>query len=105
MVGVCSNAVWRIEKRCCQQRFSHSPIMSRNPSPAPPSAPASRSKHKSYTPIGITAGAGADDVKYQAKYKELKRKVKDIENVRRAPPTSFSLFDACSLSRTMTSCT
>ncbi|KAJ3529492.1 hypothetical protein NMY22_g8978 [Coprinellus aureogranulatus] len=56
--------------------------MSRNPSPVPqppPSAPLSRAKHRSYNPIAITAGAGADDAKYQAKYKELKRKVKDIE--------------------------
>ena len=29
--------------------------------------------------MGITAGA--EDAKYQAKYKELKRKVKDIEQV------------------------
>lgn len=29
--------------------------------------------------MGVTAGA--EDVKYQAKYKELKRKVKDIEAV------------------------
>jgi hypothetical protein len=57
--------------------------MSRNPSPAPqhPSAPEQRSKHKSFNPIAITSGAGADDFKYQAKYKELKRKVKDIETV------------------------
>ncbi|TEB35741.1 hypothetical protein FA13DRAFT_1811414 [Coprinellus micaceus] len=55
--------------------------MSRNPSPAPqhPSAPEQCSKHKSFNPIAITSGAGADDFKYQAKYKELKRKVKDIE--------------------------
>ena len=58
--------------------------MSRNPSPAPqhPSAPGQRSQHKAFNPIAITSGAGADDVKYQAKYKELKRKVKDIETVR-----------------------
>lgn len=31
--------------------------------------------------MGVTAGA--EDVKYQAKYKELKRKVKDIEAVSR----------------------
>jgi hypothetical protein len=30
-------------------------------------------------PVGIAAGA--EDAKYQAKYKELKRKVKDIEAV------------------------
>ncbi|KAG7097298.1 hypothetical protein E1B28_004661 [Marasmius oreades] len=58
--------------------------MSRNTSPAPqtlsipplPSAHSSRQKSKNI-PMGITAGA--EDVKYQAKYKELKRKVKEIE--------------------------
>ncbi|KAJ2927903.1 hypothetical protein H1R20_g9198, partial [Candolleomyces eurysporus] len=52
--------------------------MSRNPSPAPqpsPAAPpAQRTKQKP-----LTIAAGAEDVKYQGKYKELKRKVKDIE--------------------------
>ncbi|KAJ4479240.1 hypothetical protein J3R30DRAFT_2737127 [Lentinula aciculospora] len=42
------------------------------------SAMSSRTKSKPPThPMGITAGA--EDVKYQAKYKELKRKVKEIE--------------------------
>ncbi|KAL0067674.1 hypothetical protein AAF712_005389 [Marasmius tenuissimus] len=58
--------------------------MSRNPSPGPLShpipppsaAPSARQKSKNI-PMGITAGA--EDVKYQAKYKELKRKVKEIE--------------------------
>ncbi|EEB87962.1 hypothetical protein MPER_14467, partial [Moniliophthora perniciosa FA553] len=58
--------------------------MSRNTSPVPPPpqnvplppAQSSRSKAKNI-PMGITAGA--EDVKYQAKYKELKRKVKEIE--------------------------
>ena len=44
-------------------------------------------RNKPYV-AGITAGA--EDVKYQAKYKELKKKVKEIESVRpsssRPPP-------------------
>jgi hypothetical protein len=40
--------------------------------------PTVRQKSKTFTP-GIAAGA--EDVKYQAKYKELKRKVKEIEAV------------------------
>ncbi|KAF5359024.1 hypothetical protein D9758_004854 [Tetrapyrgos nigripes] len=47
--------------------------MSRHPSPGP--APSQRTKSK--PAMGITAGA--EDVKYQGKYKELKRKVKEIE--------------------------
>ncbi|KAK7470360.1 hypothetical protein VKT23_001787 [Stygiomarasmius scandens] len=47
--------------------------MSRHPSPAP--GPSHRVKQK--PGLGITAGA--EDVKYQQKYKELKRKVKEIE--------------------------
>jgi hypothetical protein len=48
--------------------------------PPPPSLPNpnNRQKSKTFTP-GIAAGA--EDVKYQAKYKELKRKVKEIEAV------------------------
>lgn len=38
-----------------------------------------RQKHPKSAPIGIAAGA--EDAKYHAKYKELKRKVKDIEAV------------------------
>lgn len=57
--------------------------MSRQPSPGPSSQPpqssiSSRQKQKPYT-IGIAAGA--EDAKYQAKYKDLKRKVKEIETV------------------------
>jgi hypothetical protein len=66
--------------------------MSRQPSPGPahsshslqmyhqpPLAPSSsKQKNKPHVP-GITAGA--EDVKYQAKYKELKKKVKEIELV------------------------
>lgn len=62
-------------------------IMSRHPSPGPSSQPAqpppsisARQKPPKPYPIGIAAGA--EDVKYQTKYKELKRKVKDIESVR-----------------------
>ena len=61
--------------------------MSRHPSPGPSSQPAqpppsisARQKPPKPYPIGIAAGA--EDVKYQTKYKELKRKVKDIESVR-----------------------
>jgi hypothetical protein len=36
-------------------------------------------KPRQKQPVGIAAGA--EDAKYQAKYKELKRKVKDIEAV------------------------
>ncbi|KDQ29527.1 hypothetical protein PLEOSDRAFT_1112316 [Pleurotus ostreatus PC15] len=59
--------------------------MSRHPSPGPSLAHSQNfhqptphsSRQKPRPPIGIAAGA--EDVKYQAKYKELKRKVKDIE--------------------------
>ncbi|KAF5363464.1 hypothetical protein D9756_000178 [Leucocoprinus leucothites] len=60
--------------------------MSRHPSPGPshsapqisqqPSSAPSRRSRPTH-PVGIAAGA--EDVKYQAKYKDLKRKVKDIE--------------------------
>lgn len=40
--------------------------------------PQTRQKSKTFAP-GITAGA--EDVKYQTKYKELKRKVREIEGV------------------------
>lgn len=62
--------------------------MSRHPSPGPshsaphippqPSAAPSRRSRPSHS-IGIAAGA--EDVKYQGKYKDLKRKVKEIEGV------------------------
>jgi hypothetical protein len=46
----------------------------------PPHAPGPpRTKSKAYA-TGIAAGA--EDAKYQTKYKELKRKVKEIESVR-----------------------
>jgi hypothetical protein len=59
-----------------------------SPGPAPshpqfqqPATPQTvRQKAKVYAP-GIVAGV--EDVKYQAKYKDLKRKVKEIEAVRR----------------------
>jgi hypothetical protein len=48
--------------------------------PLPPQNQASVSTRHNHKPfVGIAAGA--EDAKYQAKYKELKRKVKDIENV------------------------
>lgn len=63
--------------------------MSRHPSPGPSLAHSQNfhqptphsSRQKPRPTIGIAAGA--EDVKYQAKYKELKRKVKDIEAVSR----------------------
>jgi hypothetical protein len=54
--------------------MSHHP-----PSPGPSQPYVQPPKSKSYQPVGIAAGA--EDAKYQAKYKELKRKVKEIENV------------------------
>ena len=88
-------------------------IMSRQPSPLPhsqqmyhqiPLAPSSsKQKTKSHV-AGITAGA--EDVKYQAKYKELKKKVKEIELVRRLQRHTAVLDGAeMSVGRTMTSCT
>ncbi|KAF8505891.1 hypothetical protein F5888DRAFT_1652630 [Russula emetica] len=56
--------------------------MSRQPSPGPSHFPPSaqhannRQKSKNYTQ-GIAAGA--EDAKYKTKYRELKKKVKDIE--------------------------
>jgi hypothetical protein len=58
--------------------------MSRQPSPGPSHFPPSaqhannRQKSKSYTQ-GIAAGA--EDAKYKTKYRELKKKVKEIEMV------------------------
>jgi len=45
---------------------------------------APRQKSKAYA-TGIAAGV--EDEKYQTKYKELKRKVKEIETVRKYYPT------------------
>lgn len=45
-------------------------------------AAAPRQKSKAYA-TGIAAGV--EDEKYQTKYKELKRKVKEIETVRKLP--------------------
>ncbi|KAF8639933.1 hypothetical protein AX17_001183 [Amanita inopinata Kibby_2008] len=53
-----------------------SPGPSAQPSHQPPSVSTRQKQQKAYS-IGIAAGA--EDVKYQTKYKELKRKVKDIE--------------------------
>lgn len=63
--------------------LSHTP-MSRQPSPGPSHFPPSaqhannRQKSKNYTQ-GIAAGA--EDAKYKTKYRELKKKVKEIEMV------------------------
>ena len=65
-------------------------MMPRQPSPGPafsgpypahnPSMSANYDrKQKQRSIMGITAGA--EDVKYQAKYRELKKKVKEIESV------------------------
>lgn len=48
---------------------------------------ASKQGQGSFMAVGIAAGA--EDAKYQAKYKELKRKVKEIESVR--APFAFVL--------------
>ncbi|KAK2466042.1 hypothetical protein APHAL10511_001684 [Amanita phalloides] len=58
--------------------------MSRHPSPGPSSQPSHQpssvsARQKPPKPYAIGIAAGAEDVKYQTKYKELKRKVKDIE--------------------------
>jgi hypothetical protein len=87
-------------------------IMSRQPSPGPsqpqaggqvfqaPPPPPTRHKSKTFIP-GIAAGA--EDVKYQAKYKELKRKVKEIEAV--SADTQFCYGqNSYNYSRTMISC-
>jgi hypothetical protein len=60
-------------------------------------AAAPRQKSKAYA-TGIAAGV--EDEKYQTKYKELKRKVKEIETVR-TQPTQYILNSPPS--RTMTS--
>ncbi|EPQ59156.1 hypothetical protein GLOTRDRAFT_35241 [Gloeophyllum trabeum ATCC 11539] len=63
--------------------------MSRHPSPGPSqslhygqvlqaSAPTHPSRQKSRA-YATAVAAGAEDIKYQLKYKELKRKVKEIE--------------------------
>lgn len=84
--------------------------MSRHPSPGPSHSlsvpqPPRQKQSKSY-PTGIAAGA--EDVKYQAKYKELKRTVKEIEAVRPffpkllqpfSSPVAFNIIRPC---RTMT---
>lgn len=56
----------------------HSPGPSNNPmfTQSASNTPSARQKNKAYT-AGIAAGV--EDEKYQAKYKELKRKVKEIE--------------------------
>ena len=55
-----------------------------------PLAPSSsKQKTRSHVP-GITAGA--EDVKYQAKYKELKKTVKEIELVRPADTCTAASF-------------
>ena len=72
-----------------------SPVPS--PAPLPPQNQPSVSGRHKHKPFAVGIAAGAEDAKYQAKYKELKRKVKDIENV----ILTFSfLLDACNMSHT-----
>ncbi|KAF5387880.1 hypothetical protein D9615_000622 [Tricholomella constricta] len=52
--------------------------MSAHPSPGPSTQSLSSSRNKQ-KPLTIGIAAGAEDAKYQAKYKDLKRKVKEIE--------------------------
>ena len=93
--------------------------MSRQPSPAPPSLHSnqmyhqqplqSSSKQPRTKPFSQNVPGGADDVKYQAKYKELKKKVKEIELVRRNAPRLSPLVHSHRLmharDRTTTGCT
>ncbi|KAJ6539666.1 hypothetical protein B0H19DRAFT_1180055 [Mycena capillaripes] len=60
------------------------------PTPPPPQQPFNNPQQRQGTQPPFTVGiaAGAEDVKYQAKYKDLKRKVKEIEAVRRPAPAS-----------------
>ncbi|PPQ78207.1 hypothetical protein CVT25_015526 [Psilocybe cyanescens] len=50
-----------------------------SPAPQPPPSISLPVKHKQ-KPLTVGIAAGAEDAKYHAKYKELKRKVKDIES-------------------------
>ncbi|KAJ7044662.1 hypothetical protein C8F04DRAFT_1069111 [Mycena alexandri] len=51
------------------------------PTPPPPQGPFANPPQRQTTqpPFAVGIAAGAEDVKYQAKYKDLKRKVKEIE--------------------------
>lgn len=65
-----------------QARLFRPTIMSRQPSPGPStsvSQPPLSIKIRQKPSVGLAAGA--EDAKYQAKYKDLKRKVKEIEAV------------------------
>jgi hypothetical protein len=83
--------------------------MSRQPSPGPSHFPPSaqhannRQKSKNYTQ-GIAAGA--EDAKYKTKYRELKKKVKDIETVSQLDVIFVYLLGSRTaiFIRTMTSC-
>lgn len=79
-------------------------IMSAAPSPAPqPLPPQQSSTRQKKQPLQMGIAAGAEDAKYQAKYKELKRKVKDIEQVRFFSVQTKSFHER--ESRTMRNCT
>ena len=78
--------------RLSSSSLASTTMLPRPPSPNPPySTPYATATHnpgisanydrkqKQRSIMGITAGA--EDVKYQAKYKELKKKVKEIESV------------------------
>jgi hypothetical protein len=84
----------------------------RSPAPTPLSHPqmpaqsisatsANRQKSKTYA-TGIAAGV--EDEKYQTKYKELKRKVREIETVCNYNASTF-MYSPVPTFRTMTSCT
>jgi hypothetical protein len=62
-----------------------------SPGPSSASPMNNKSKPQKQPPMGITAGV--EDSKYQAKYKELKRKVKDIESVSQNPPFHLSNYN------------
>ena len=98
-----------------------STMMPRPPSPSPAYSASSYSTHnpsisaqyerkqKQRALMGITAGA--EDEKYKGKYRDLKKKVKEIESVSHDQSTSSMpsalILSACHLSRfrrTMTSC-
>jgi hypothetical protein len=91
-----NTAEFQVQHLPATATLSFPPIMSPVPSPAPlpPQNQASVSGRHKHKPFAVGIAAGAEDAKYQAKYKELKRKVKDIENV-------FLIFSFFHLTRVM----
>lgn len=87
----CNTVSPNIKARSRARPFLAAATMSRQPSPGLPSShnnqmyhqqPLSSSSKQRTKPFATNIPGGADDVKYQAKYKELKKKVKEIELVR-----------------------